>query len=122
MRCNYIKFNNKQCLASAMKNSRFCFIHNPETKKERREAILRGGRMSKKNRSRLPPVIINKPKDVVVLLATTINEVRSGLIELKIANCLGYLSGHLIKAMEVSDLGERVSKIEETLNKNFKSF
>ena len=117
MRCGYIKSNKKQCAAHAMAGSKFCFTHNPDTKEQKRAAVIRGGKMSKKNRSSLPPVILNQSKDVVALLATTINEVRSGSIELRVANCIGYLSGHLIKAIEISDLEERVSKIEEILNK-----
>lgn len=117
MKCNYIKTDKKRCAANAMISSKFCFTHNPDTKEQKRAAVIRGGKMSKKNHSFLPPITLTQSKDVVNLLATTINEVRSGLVELRIANCIGYLSGHLIKAIEVADLEERVSKIEQTLNK-----
>lgn len=117
MKCNYIKTNKKQCSANAMIDSKFCFSHNPNTKEQKREAIIKGGKMSKKNHSFLPPITLNQPKDVVNLLATTINEVRSGSVELRVANCIGYLSGHLIKAIEISDLGERVSKLEQAIDK-----
>ncbi len=117
MRCEYIKIDKKQCSANAMKNSKFCFTHNPDMKEQKRAAVIKGGKMSKKNHSFLPSVTLNQSKDVVDLLATTINEIRGGLVEVKIANCIGYLSGHLIKAFEIVDLEERVSKIEQTLNK-----
>lgn len=117
MRCSYVKANKKRCSANAMIGSKFCFTHNPDVKEQKRAAIIKGGKMSKKNHSSLPPIILNQSKDVVALLATTINEVRGGIIELKMANCIGYLSGHLIKAIEVSELEERVSKIEEIINK-----
>ncbi|PIR96305.1 MAG: hypothetical protein COT92_01895 [Candidatus Doudnabacteria bacterium CG10_big_fil_rev_8_21_14_0_10_42_18] len=100
-----------------MIGSKFCFTHNPDTKELKRAAVIKGGKMSKKSRSLFPPVILTQPKDVVALLAATINEVRGGSMELRIANCIGYLSGHLIKAIEIADLGERVSKLEEAFNK-----
>jgi len=115
MRCSYIKPNKEQCFANAMKNSKFCFTHNPKMKKRKLAAVIKGGKASKKNYSRLPEVPLNASKDIVVLLSRTINEARTGLIELRIANCIGYLSGHLIKAIENSVLEERLSKIEENL-------
>lgn len=118
MRCNYIKKDKKQCSANAMTDSKFCFTHNPAMKEQKRAAVIKGGKMSKKNRSFLPTVLLSQPKDIVGLLNTTINEVRGGLIELRIANCIGYLSGHLMKAFEISDLEDRVSKLEKTLNKS----
>jgi hypothetical protein len=87
-------------------------------KEKKLAAVVKGGKMSKKNRTSLPPVSLAQPKDVVVLLSSTINDVRGGVVELRIANCIGYLSGHLIKAIEISDLENRVSKIEEALIKN----
>lgn len=118
MRCSYIKPDKKQCAAYAMTGSKFCFTHNPDMKEKKIAAVIKGGKMSNKNRTLLPPVALSQPKDVVVLLGSTINDVRGGLIELRIANCIGYLSGHLIKAIEIADLEERVSKIEEALIKN----
>jgi len=117
MRCNHIKSNKKQCAANAMIDSNFCFTHNPATKEEKKAAVVKGGKMSKKNHSSLPQITLSQPKDVVGLLNTTINEVRGGAIELRIANCLGYLSGHLIKAFEIADLDDRLTKIEKAISK-----
>ncbi|MCK9436667.1 MAG: hypothetical protein M0Q12_05605 [Synergistaceae bacterium] len=101
-----------------MKKSKFCFSHNPSTRKQKKAAVIKGGKMSKKNRTSLPPIALNQPKDIVALLSTTINETRGGAIELRVANCIGYLSGHLIKAIEISDLETRLLKIEGVLNKD----
>jgi len=43
MQCTYIKTDNSQCQAHAMKESQFCFTHNPNTQEERRLAVIRGG-------------------------------------------------------------------------------
>lgn len=118
MKCCYIKSNNEQCAANAMIGSKFCFSHNPETKEEKIAAVIKGGKTPKRNHNLLPPILLEHSKDTINLLTTTINEVRRGSIELKIANCIGYLSGHLIKAFEVADLEDRISKLEKAIIKN----
>ena len=98
-----------------MRDSQFCFTHNPETKKAKKEAVIRGGKSPKRNRNPLLPVELTDSKSVASLLARTINEVRVGEIDLRVANCVGYLAGHLIKALEVSDLEKRIEGIEKTI-------
>jgi len=115
MRCKFQKSNGQRCSANAMIGAEFCFSHNPAVKEKKKAAVIKGGKMSKKNRSLLSPINLAQPKDVVSLLNATINEVRGGCIELRVANCLGYLSGHLMKAFEAADLEERLSKIEKAL-------
>jgi len=66
----------------------------------------------------LEPVTVEKVEDVVKLLADTINRVRSGELDIKIANCIGYLSGHLTKAMEISVLEQRIQAVERAIVRN----
>lgn len=115
MRCEFIKSNGEQCNANTMRNSRFCFTHNPKTRKAKQLAVIKGGKAPKKNYNPLPPVELNDNKSVANLLAQTINEVRQGEIDLRVANCIGYLAGHLIKALEIYDLEKRVEEIEKTI-------
>ena len=115
-RCKFKKINGARCNAWAMTDSEFCFTHNPEMKKAKQEAVIKGGKSPKKNHNLLPPVEITDNKSVANLLAQTINEVRMGKIDLRVANCIGYLSGHLIKALEISDLEKRISEIEEIIS------
>jgi len=119
MQCKYIKQNGQRCRANSINGSEFCFFHSPEISAEKRkEASSRGG---KKNTHRvstpLKPVSFNKTGDVSKVLAETINLVRSGQIEVNIAKCIGYLSGQLLKAMEVSELENRIEKLEEIVLK-----
>lgn len=111
MRCNFIKENSDQCEANSMKDSEFCFTHNPETQELRQVAASRGGKSPKKNFNPLTPVEINDIRDVTRLLATVINEVREGKIDLRVANCVGYLSGHLIKSLEAGEINEKLELI-----------
>ena len=115
MQCKFIKQDNNQCEANAMQGNEFCFTHNPEVSEAKHQAVVKGGSSPKKNYNPLPPIEISDSKSVVNLLATTINEVRQGTIDLRVANCVGYLAGHLIKALEVSDLEKRIEGIEKTI-------
>ena len=101
-----------------MRNSQFCFHHNPDiSDQEKKAAQTKGGKANKATVERpVPAKSIKTTQDVTVLLAGLINDIRAGEIDIRIANCIGYLSGHLLKAMEVSELNKRLEAVEETLN------
>ena len=112
MRCNFIKADGKQCKAQALKGKEYCFSHSPSTRKEHALAVAKGGSLSsRKDRLALEPIELNEPKDVVTLLETTINDVRTGAMPNSIANTIGYLSSHLLKAIEVADLNTQLEII-----------
>jgi len=117
MKCTFIKENNEQCQAASMKDSQYCFLHNPEIPEEKKKLVqAKGGKGNiTRIQNPLPPITVNTPDDVVSLLTDTINRVRSGELDVRIANVLGYLSGHLIKALEVSEVDKRVSTIERII-------
>jgi len=117
MKCIFIKENNEECQANSMKDSQYCFLHNPEIPKEEKKLVqAKGGKGNiTRIQNPLPPITVNTPDDVVSLLTDTINRVRSGELDVRIANVLGYLSGHLIKALEVSEVDKRVSTIERII-------
>ncbi|NQT29591.1 MAG: hypothetical protein HQ596_03370 [Candidatus Saganbacteria bacterium] len=52
-----------------------------------------------KTKKPLSKMRLKKPKHIVLLLADIINRVRFGEIDVKSANCIGALSGHMIRAM-----------------------
>lgn len=101
-----------------MHGSDFCYLHNPNiSEATKRTAQAKGGSNTRIVQQPLSPVSINNVKDVISLLGGAINEVRDGSLDIKAANCIGYLSGHLVKAMEISDLEERMEKLETELMK-----
>ena len=108
MQCNFIKENNEQCQANAISDSKFCFSHDPNMEEAKRIATTRGGMAPKKNYDPLPPIKIDDSKDIVRLLVTTISEVRQGEIDIRVANCVGFLAGHLIKAFEIGEVNEKL--------------
>lgn len=115
MRCQFTKDNGQQCEAMAMKDATFCFSHNPETQEEKHLAVVKGGENSKKSVLGLEPLAMQTPKQVVDLLESTVNGVRSGEIPPNIANTIGYLAGHALKALEASNLDQRLEVIESVL-------
>lgn len=115
-KCQFIKAEGQECQANAMTGSEYCFMHNPNMETERQIALSKGGSAPRRAYEALSEVKIENTKDVVNLLATTISEVRAGIVELRVANCIGYLSGHLIKAFEVSDFEDRLSRIEKIIS------
>lgn len=121
MKCVFEKTNGSACEANAMAGSQYCFHHNPAiSAKVKKLAQAKGGQANKiMVKEPLPPLKIGASKDIVLLLEDTIARVRSGEMDLKIATTIGYLSGHLIKAFEVSYLEERVIKIENIVEQRY---
>lgn len=96
-----------------MTNKDFCFTHNPDSTEKRLLASSRGG-LARGIKVDVPLEVITiaTPGDVVNLLASTINEVREGRIDLRAANTVGYLSTALIKAMETVKVAEIEAKVK----------
>ena len=119
MRCSFIKPDGTQCNANAMSDSTFCYAHNPDISDgEKREAKQRGGQARALTIANpLPELPINEPNDAILLIVDTINRVRTGEMDIKTANCLGFLSDKLLKAYEVARLKDQYDFIEATLTK-----
>jgi len=114
MQCSFTKDNEEQCQANAMSGSKFCYFHNPDiTDEQKKQTQTRGGQARALIISEpLPALPIKEPNDAVLLIIDTINRVRAGQIDIKTANCLGFLSDKLLRAFEVSKLNDKVEIIE----------
>ncbi len=99
-----------------MSGSDLCFFHNPAVADERDAAQRAGGIERSKAAATLPQDVPDVPletvQDVVALLADTINQVRTGHIDPRIANAVGYLAGIMLKAMEQRDIDKRLAAME----------
>ena len=117
MKCKDTKANGENCEANALKGSEFCYFHNPDiSDEEKREAQTRGGA----NRALtianpLPALQIKEPKDTITLLTDTINRVRAGELDIRVANSLGFLADKLLRAFEITMLTEKVEVIERVI-------
>lgn len=97
-----------------MKASAYCFFHDPACAGQRTRARRAGGH---RNRAAiLPPTAptrrLGTAADVTDLLAETINQVRRGELDPKVANSVGYLASVLLRAIEAGALEERLARLE----------
>ena len=65
-----------------------------------------------------PAKDIRSVADVTGLLSYTIHQVRTRALDPKVANCVGYLSGILLKAIEVGEIEERLAAMEAVVSKS----
>lgn len=119
MQCKYTKPDGEQCKAHAIKGEEYCFRHSKDVSdEEKRIASQKGGENRKQiHQEPLPPLSLSEPNHVAILLADTINQVRAGTMDLRTANCIGFLSSHLTRALEISEVHQRFKRIEEVLNR-----
>jgi len=59
-----------------------------------------------------PDINVEDCQDVVRLISETINQVRKGQIDPRVANAVGYLANVLIRAVEQGKMEERLSELE----------
>lgn len=113
-KCQHTKEDGTPCGAYAMTGQEFCYLHNPAiTDEEKKLAQVKGGKARALTIAEpLPLMKLETPQDAVMLIADTINRVRAGGLDVRIANCIGVLSGHLIKAFEVAQLKDKVEMID----------
>lgn len=116
MLCEFIKQSGDRCQATAMKTSAMCFVHNPDTKAQHQAAVVKGGKTSLvRLHEALPPLDMMSEHAVLLLLGDTINRVRAGTLDVRIANCLGFLSSKILEAKEKIVLEERLTQLEQKL-------
>jgi len=115
--CRAVKPDGSRCQAAPLPGSDFCFFHDPSKAVERREAQALGGRQNRMKTldAAAPDVKLEDCGDVVALLSETINQVRKGMIDPRIANSVGYLANVVIKAFAQEELETRIERLEALL-------
>ena len=114
-KCNYKIDKYNTCNAWAMKSSEYCFTHNPDQTEKRLAANALGGKTPKKITDPLPPIPVSSTKDIVKLLADTIQRVRDGSMDIRVGNSLAYISAYLLKAIDAANLEPRLQEIERII-------
>jgi hypothetical protein len=117
MECKSLTKYGNPCKAKPMANG-YCFKHNPETREQDIQSCSEGGKANKHSIPDLEAVEINSVQDIPDFIVSVINEVRTGETDIKTANAMGYLTGHLIKAYDTAELEKRIEAIENNLNDN----
>jgi predicted RNA-binding protein with EMAP domain len=118
--CQWVKPDGGKCQVRKIAGSSYCFFHDPEKTAER-EAAQRAEAL-KYQVAVLPPssapdARLLDARDVVKLIAETINHVRRGEVDPKVANSVGYLAGRLIKALHESEIEKRLAALETAVKR-----
>jgi len=113
-RCKHVKADGTRCRARKVHASDYCFFHDPARAAERAAARQAGGRKGKA--PVLPPETPLRPVrtagDVIELLGETIHQVRTGTLDPRVGNCVGYLSAIILKATEQGEMEQRLAALE----------
>jgi hypothetical protein len=115
--CQAVKPDGSRCKAAALPGADFCFFHDPSKADERREAQSLGGRQNRMKTldATVPDVKVEDCRDVVRLISETINQVRKGQIDPRVANAVGYLANVLIRAVDQAEMERRLAELEAIL-------
>jgi len=114
--CSHIKSDGSRCGAYRLKDSEFCYQHDPLKAEERNASRSRGG---KKSQSDAIPgwqdIQIKGVEDLQEAVQRVFNGVARGDVHPRTANALAGLGGLLLKLLETTDLEERIAKLEAEL-------
>src|SRR5579872_6571128 len=104
--CAHLRPDGTACRARPQHGSDYCSFHDPATAAKRHECRRQGGIERTRSRAVLPPGVakirIRGTADVVKLASQTIQQVRCGQLEVRIANSIAQLAGVVLKAMELT--------------------
>lgn len=119
MQCQFIKENGELCEAHAMKETNYCYLHNPSISEiEKKEIQAKGGRANSHSiEEPLPAIQLTDIKSIMYLLKDTVNRVRNGEMDVKTANCIGFLSNHLMKAYELDQIENKLDKVRQAISR-----
>jgi hypothetical protein len=120
--CKGLTSDGSPCEAAAMRESDFCFFHDPSKAAERHEAHAAGGRQNRMKtlEAGASDVEVSDSSKLLELLSQTINQVRKGTIDPRVANSVGYLAGITAKVLNQNELEDRIAKLEELIQRRSK--
>lgn len=118
-RCQATTKSGTACTAWATEGG-LCYFHaNPDKASELGQ---RGGKAKTPPSTSELSEYVDRPlktvDDVTKLLADTINGLRSGSIDSRIANTVGYLATGMLRALQQGDLEGRLRAVEAVLSSN----
>ena len=113
--CTHVHASGKACGGFAVAGSAYCFAHDPGQAAKRDAARRRGGRAGRPATLLASDVAVRSLGDVVCLVEDTINDVRCGRVDVRVANAVGYLANVAIKAIQQADLEMRLAALEAVL-------
>ena len=117
-KCQFRKEDGKRCGANAQPANGLCVFHDPARESEGRRARRAGGITRSRLATVLPPDTPDHPlgntTDVSTLLSDSINRLRRGQLDPRVANSMGYLASVLLKALD-QRLEDRLAHLEAVI-------
>jgi hypothetical protein len=105
----------------AQASNGLCVFHDPDKASEGHRARRAGGITRSRPAAVLPSDTpdhpLGNPKQVSDLLADSVNRLRRGQLDPRVANAMGYLASVLLRALEQGPMEERLAYIEAILGK-----
>lgn len=121
-KCEFQKKNGDRCDADAQTSKSLCVFHDPARASDGQRARRAGGITRSSAAAVLPTDTPDQPlgdtNQVSVLLADSINRLRRGQLDPRIANAMGYLASVLLKALESGKLEGRLAHLEAIMSRN----
>lgn len=119
-KCKYIKQDGANCEGYALKNNDYCFTHDPDSAEKRALARREGGYKQVTLCNNNIKIKRGKIKHVMKFLATTITEVREGVISPQVANSIFVGCSMLLRCFELYDIENKIEKLEKHVEENKK--
>ena len=120
--CSFRKKDGSRCGANAQPANGLCVFHDPARAVDGRRARKAGGIRRSQAAAVLPVHTPDHPLgntlDVSAFLAHSINQLRRGQLDPRVANAVGYLTSVLLRSLEQGPLEDRMAKIEAALAQN----
>ena len=114
-RCTFVHSSGRRCGGFRIGGSAFCFAHAPDQEAKRADARRRGGRAGRVATVPESDLSVRSLGDVLALVELTINDVRSGRVDVRIANAVGVLANVAARVIQQSDLEARLEALESVL-------
>jgi hypothetical protein len=115
-RCKGTRKDGEPCQAYAVSWSDYCMAHDPSLARSRQEWRRAGGaRRAEEYRVVEQISRLKRPQDVRQMLAVTAERLERGEIDAKTANAIGRVASLLLKAMELSDIDDRLARWEKAM-------
>jgi hypothetical protein len=118
-KCQFRKKNGERCGADPQTGKILCVFHDPARATDGQRARRAGGVNRTRSAAVLPADSPDHPlgntHDVSNLLADSINRLRRGELDPRVANGIGYLASVLLRALEQGPMEERLAHLEAIL-------
>ena len=119
-KCHFRKKDGRRCGANAQHANGLCVFHDPARVDDGHRARRDGGVHRSRAAAVLPSDTPDHPlgdtNQVSILLADSINRLRRGQLDPRVANSMGYLASVLLKALENGRIEDRLAHLEAAMS------